>query len=130
MISRLKKIAEKQPVSSEQRENLARNESTIIDLYFQLFKQYAWLGSAAGGAVVFMIQLKLIDLDPKLYRAVAAFAISIFLSILSQQVLVSELAKGKSIFELKRKFELISAISLGSLGFGVGSIAALISNNS
>ncbi len=106
--------------NKDEMSNIRRNEASIIELHFELFKQFAWLGSATIGAIVLLIQLDVLSLNSALSKAIAAFAVSIILSIFGQVSLVSSLAAGKSINQLRSAMGLYTMLTLFVFGIGVG----------
>lgn len=53
--------------------NKIQNETITTELHFELLKQYAWLSSAIIGAVVILIQLKVLTLGSKVYIPLGCF---------------------------------------------------------
>jgi hypothetical protein len=86
-----------------------------------MFKQFAWLGSAAIGAIAILVRLEVLEVSTHLYIAFGAIAISILASIFAQINLVSLLGQGKTVYEQQLVLRIHLIISLLALGFGVGS---------
>ena len=116
----LDKIFDLKALTPEQIENIQRNEASIIEVYFEMFKQFAWLGSATIGGIVLLVQLNVLEMNAALSKEVAAFAISILLSIFGQISLVAALASGKTVAELRTAMTLYTIFILFVFGLGIG----------
>jgi len=120
----IKKIFSKKPETEEARANKLRNEEIFTDLLFQSFKQLAWLGSAAIGSLVVMARMGMLEKSSDLVEVAIAFAATIVVSIFAQLELVTNLSKGKSIYDQFRKLKVFLAIAIATLGFGMGMVSA------
>ncbi len=101
-------------------ENELKNESLTTELQFELLKQYVWLSSAGIGAIIALIQLKLIPIDKLYILSVVCFLISIINSFLGQDQLVDALLQGKTIFSIKKRLVIVKVISFFFWGMGLG----------
>lgn len=91
---------EEKPELDSAQQNKIKNETLTTELHFELLKQYAWLSSAAIGAIVVLVQLKAIEADKDLYVSLGFFVASIILSITGQDHIIDSLLKGKQIYDL------------------------------
>ncbi len=107
-------------------DNKIQNENTTTELHFELLKQYAWLSSAFIGAVVVLIQLKLITFEPKIFIVIGCFSFSILNCLFGQDFMVESLTKGKSIYDISSKIKVCRHLAVGALGVGSGLLAMLI----
>ena len=64
---------EEKPELDSAQQNKIKNETLTTELHFELLKQYAWLSSAAIGAIVVLVQLKAIEADKDLYVSLGFF---------------------------------------------------------
>jgi hypothetical protein len=101
-------------------ENKKKNETLTTELHFELLKQYAWLASAGIGAMIFLIQLKVVEMGNDVYIAFASLGLSIFFAIMGQDHIVDSLLKGKDIYKTSKILKLIRVASMICLGFGGG----------
>jgi hypothetical protein len=101
-------------------ENKLKNEKVLTELHFELLKQYAWFSSAIIGAVVVLIQMKIISFDSNVYIPLLCFCFSILNSLIGQDFIVESLTKGKSIYDISKKVYLLRMLSIFGLGLGVG----------
>jgi len=108
------------------KENRIQNQTTTTELHFELLKQYAWLSSAFIGAVVFLIQLKFIAFEPKIFIVLGCFGFSIINCLFGQDFMVESLTKGKSIYDISSKIKIYRHLALGGLGVGTGLLISLI----
>jgi hypothetical protein len=115
-------IVEKQANLTEENKN--RNETLTTELHFELLKQYAWLASSIIGVIVILIQLKVVELDRHIYVSIPSLALSIFISIISQDNIVDSLSKGKTIYCISKSLKVMRFCSLGLLSFGAGFFTA------
>ena len=106
-------------------DNKLKNETLTTELHFELLKQYAWLSSAIIGAVVFLIQLKVVSFDSSIYLPLGCFCFSILNSLIGQDFIVDSLTKGKTIYDISKKVHIFRALSMFGLGLGAG----LLTNN-
>ena len=90
---------EEKPELDSAQQNKIKNETLTTELHFELLKQYAWLSSAAIGAIVVLVQLKAIEADKDLYVSLGFFVASIILSITGQDHIIDSLLKGKQIYD-------------------------------
>lgn len=88
-----------------------------------MLKQYAWLSSAIIGAVVILIQLKVLTLGSKVYIPLGCFCFSILNSLIAQDYIVESLTKGKTIYDISKKVYILRNFSIFGLGLGVGLLA-------
>lgn len=102
------------------KENEINNESLTTELHFDLFKQYAWLSSAAIGVIIVLVQMKAIELGADIYSAIAFLAFSIITSLYGNDFIVDNLLKGKGIYEINKKLKLLRLITLFCSGLGFG----------
>lgn len=103
--------------------NKIQNETITTELHFELLKQYAWLSSAIIGAVVILIQLKVLTFGSKVYIPLGCFCFSIFNSLIAQDYIVESLTKGKTIYDISKKVYILRNFSIFGLGVGVGLLA-------
>ena len=103
--------------------NKIQNETITTELHFELLKQYAWLSSAIIGAVVILIQLKVLTLGSKVYIPLGCFCFSILNSLIAQDYIVESLTKGKTIYDISKKVYILRNFSIFGLGVGVGLLA-------
>jgi hypothetical protein len=96
------------------------DESVKVTLFFELFKQLAWLSSASIGAVVLILQLKQWPVTDMIIWALIALAISVLTSVLAQASMVSEMTEGKSLHQLKKMLTIMMACCLFLQGVGMG----------
>ena len=108
--------------------NKIKNETVTTELHFELLKQYAWLSSVIIGAVVILIQLKIVSFTSDLYIPFFCFGSSIFISLLGQDFIVDSLIKGKTIYCISSKIKVYRHISMFSLFVGVGMLAGTITS--
>ena len=104
-------------------DNKVKNETLTTELYFELLKQYAWLASAIIGAVVFLIQLKVVSFDSNIYAPLGFFCFSLINSLLGQDFIVESLTKGKTIYDISKKVHIFRWLSIIGLGIGVGMLS-------
>ena len=104
-------------------DNKVKNETMTTELYFELLKQYAWLSSAIIGAVVFLIQLKVVSFDSKIYAPLGFFCFSLINSLMGQDFIVESLTKGKTIYDISKKIQIFRWLSIIGLGIGVGMLS-------
>jgi hypothetical protein len=109
--------------------NKIKNETVTTELHFELLKQYAWLSSVIIGAVVILIQLKVVSFTSDLYIPLFCFGASIFISLLGQDFIVDSLIKGKTIYCISSKIKIYRYISMFSLFVGVGMLAGTITSD-
>lgn len=88
-----------------------------------MLKQYAWLSSAIIGAVVILIQLKVLTFDSKIYIPLGCFCFSILNSLIAQDYIVESLTKGKTIYDISKKVYILRNFSIFGLGLGEGLLA-------
>ena len=106
---------------TKKEENKARNETLTTELHFDLFKQYAMLASAMGGAFILMLQLSPdMTLDKDAFVSLALFGGSIFTSLSGKDYIVDSLLKGKDIYSISTRLKFHRYIALIALGMGVG----------
>ncbi|MFP3350025.1 hypothetical protein R0K04_01265 [Pseudoalteromonas sp. SIMBA_153] len=103
--------------------NKIQNETITTELHFELLKQYAWLSSAIIGAVVILIQLKVLTFGSKVYIPLGCFCFSILNSLIAQDYIVESLTKGKTIYDISKKVYILRNFSIFGLGVGVGLLA-------
>lgn len=115
---------EEKPELDSAQQNKIKNETLTTELHFELLKQYAWLSSAAIGAIVVLVQLKAIEADKDLYVSLGFFVASIILSITGQDHIIDSLLKGKQIYDASKFLKFIRTISMMCFGIGVGYLAA------
>ncbi|WP_042149193.1 MULTISPECIES: hypothetical protein [unclassified Pseudoalteromonas] len=115
-------IVEKQANLIEENKN--RNEALATELHFELLKQYAWLASSIIGVIVILIQLKVVEIDRYVYVSIPSLAISIFISIISQDKIVDSLSKGETIYCISKSIKVMRFCALGLLSFGAGFFTA------
>ena len=108
------------------RQNKIRNEALTTELHFDLLKQYAWLSSAAIGAIVVLVQLKAVEASKELYISLGFFVASIIMSITGQDHIIDSLLKGKHIYDASKVLKVIRTISMLCFGIGVGYLSANI----
>lgn len=101
-------------------ETKSKNETLTTELHFELLKQYAWLSSAAIGAIVVLVQLDVVEIGNDVYVCLGLLGLSIFLSLVGQDYIVDSLLKGKDIYKIAKVLKLIRNASLVCLGIGVG----------
>jgi hypothetical protein len=101
-------------------ENKIKNEALTTELQFELLKQYAWFSSAIIGAVVILIQLKLVPLDSGIYFPLGCFCFSILNSLIAQDYIVESLSNGVSIYDISKKIYYLRLLSIFGLGIGSG----------
>lgn len=118
---------EEKVVADASGDNKVKNETIATELHFELLKQYAWLSSAAIGAVIILVQLKLVEIGRDIYISLAFLGLSILLSLIGQDHIVDSLLKGKTIFRISKILKLIRLVSMGCFGLGIGYFAAVIS---
>jgi hypothetical protein len=109
--------------------NKVKNETVTTELQFELLKQYAWLSSVITGAVVILIQLKVVSFTSDLYIPFFCFGASILISLLGQDFIVDSLIKGKTIYCISNKIKIYRHISMFTLFVGVGMLAATITED-
>ncbi len=100
--------------------NIARNETLATELHFELLKQYAWLSSAAIGAMIILVQLKAVVIGTDIYISLGLLSLSIFISVLGQDYIVETLLKDKDIFKIAKKLKVMRYTSLYLMGTGAG----------
>ena len=122
-MNRFKNLVTAKEESAEIKENKLRNEAVLTDLYFQMFKQLAWLGSAIIGGTVILMRMDILELDKTTLFGIGLIAFTILNSIFCQVHLVEELAKGKTIYQIKKTLSIMLMISILALGAGVGSLS-------
>ncbi|MDO6565956.1 hypothetical protein Q4561_02685 [Alteromonas sp. 1_MG-2023] len=105
-------------------QNKIKNETLTTELHFDLLKQYAWLSSAAIGAIVVLVQLKAVEASRDLYISLGFFVASIIMSIMGQDHIIDSLLKGKRIYDASKVLKLIRWISMMCFGIGVGYLSA------
>ncbi|MEI5638366.1 MULTISPECIES: hypothetical protein [unclassified Pseudoalteromonas] len=105
-------------------DNKDKNETVTTELNFELLKQYAWLSSVITGAVVILIQLKVIQFNADFYIPFICFGASILISLFGQEFIVDSLLKGKTIYCVSNKVKIYRHTSMFTLSFGVGMLAA------
>ncbi|WP_435274837.1 hypothetical protein ACMAZF_16490 [Psychrobium sp. nBUS_13] len=101
-------------------ENKVKNETLTTELHFELLKQYAWLSSAVIGAIIFLVQLKAVEMGDDVYISLGLLGLSIFFSLVGQDHIVDSLLKGKDIYKMSKILKLIRGASMGCLGVGAG----------
>lgn len=109
--------------------NKANNETLTTELHFELLKQYAWLSSVITGAVVILIQLKVVSFSADLYLPFICFGASILISLLGQDFIVDSLLQGKTIYRISNKIKIFRYISMFTLFVGVGMLAGTITKD-
>jgi len=102
------------------KENKIKNETLTTELQFELLKQYAWLSSAIIGAVVILVQLKILTFDSSIYIPLVCFGFSILNSLFAQDFIVESLSKGKSIYDISKTVYILRILSIFGLGLGCG----------
>lgn len=107
-------------------DNKVKNETVTTELHFELLKQYAWLSSVITGAVVILIQLKVVQFTSDFYIPFICFGASILISVVGQEFIVDSLLKGKTIYCISNKVKIYRHISMFTLFLGVGMLAANI----
>lgn len=112
--------SEKQESTDVTELNKAKNETVTTELHFDLLKQYAWFSSAVIGALIILIQLKVIEIGQDIYVSIGLLGFSIVLSLTGQDYLVDSLLKGKSIYQISKILKLVRGASMGCLGLGSG----------
>jgi len=118
----LKNIFSLADPNDTEKDNMNRNESVLVELQFAMFRQFAWLGSTVIGAIVVLIQLKIIELQAPIYRAIFCFAFSIGTSIFGQIILISSLSRGKSIYDISTSMTIHTYLIVFLFGFGFGAL--------
>ncbi|GHG01489.1 hypothetical protein [Thalassotalea marina] len=112
--------SEKQESTDVTELNKAKNETVTTELHFDLLKQYAWFSSAVIGALIILIQLKVIEIGQDVYISIGLLSLSIIFSLTGQDYLVDSLLKGKSIYQMSKMLKFFRGLSMGCLGFGSG----------
>ncbi len=107
-------------------DNKVKNETVVTELHFELLKQYAWFSSVIIGAVVILIQLKVVSFSSDLYLPFGCFGASIFISLLGQDYIVDSLIKGKTIYGISKKIKIYRSLAMFTLFFGAGILTANI----
>jgi len=115
---------EEKPELDSAQQNKIRNETLTTELHFELLKQYAWLSSAAIGAIVVLVQLKAVEASKDLYISLGFFVASIIMSIMGQDHIIDSLLKGKHIYDASKVLKFIRTISMLCFGIGVGYLSA------
>ena len=92
--------------------NKIQNETITTELHVELLKQYAWLSSAIIGAVVILIQLKVLTFGSKVYIPLGCFCFSI-LKYKLQAVIIK-----KNIFHSLTTVALVAIIRQNSISKG------------
>ena len=105
-------------------EQKMKNETLTTELHFELLKQYAWLSSATIGAIIFLAQLKAIEVGTDVYISLGFLALSILFSLKGQDHIVDSLLDGKSIYSVSKYLKIIRSASMLCLGMGVGFLSA------
>ena len=100
--------------------NKLNNETVTTELHFELLKQYAWLSSVITGAVVILIQLKVVSFNSDLYMPFICFGASILISLFGQDFIVDSLLKGKTIYCVSNKIKIYRYTSMFTLFVGLG----------
>ena len=100
--------------------NKIQNETLTTELHFELLKQYAWLSSAIIGAVVILIQLKILTFGSNIYIPLGCFCFSILNSLIAQDFIVESFTKGKTIYDISKKVYILRNLSIFGLGLGAG----------
>lgn len=100
--------------------NKLKNETVTTELHFELLKQYAWLSSVITGAVVILIQLKVVSFNSDLYMPFICFGASILISLFGQDFIVDSLLKGKTIYCVSNKIKIYRYTSMFTLFVGLG----------
>lgn len=109
--------------------NKDKNETVATELQFELLKQYAWLSSAITGAVVILIQLKILSFSTDLYISFFCFGASIFISLFGQDFIADSLIKGKTIYCIANKVKIFRCISMFTLFVGVGVLLGTVTKD-
>lgn len=124
-------IAEKTETNEEAeasliQENKAKNETVTTELHFELLKQYAWFSSVVIGAVVILIQLKVVSFSADLYLPFGCFGASILISLFGQDYIVESLIDGKTIYDISKKTKIYRVLAMFTLFMGTGMLAATL----
>ncbi|MCZ8531693.1 hypothetical protein IW644_19705 [Alteromonas sp. PRIM-21] len=106
--------------------NKAKNETLTTELHFELLKQYAWFSSALFGAIIIMLQLKVVEIGNDVYVSLGCLGLSIFFSLVGQDYIVDSLLEGKDIYKITKAMKLIRVTSLILIGLGPGYFVACL----
>ena len=105
-------------------DNKVKNETVTTELHFELLKQYAWLSSVIIGAVIILIQLKVVPFSSELYLPFGCFGTSILISLFGQDYIVDSLVKGKTIYGISKQIKIFRHLAMFTLFFGTGILTA------
>lgn len=103
------------------------NEVLTTELHFDLLKQFAWLSSAAIGAVVVMLQLNAIEANKDIFISLGLLGFSILTAIYGQDYIVDSLLKGKNIYQIAKQLNRVRFITMFCFGIGLGYFSAATS---
>ena len=98
-----------------------KNEETVAELYFELFRQYAWLSSTAIGFVVILIQIDAVTLNLNITFSFISFILSTIGAIKGQEIIVDSMINKKEFYGVLKK---IRAFCMLLLGLGLGCFIA------
>ena len=88
--------------------------------FFELLKQYVWLSSAIIGAIILLVQLKVVPVDDVIYKTIGFLILSIFFALIGKDSIVDALLSGKTIYDVSTYMKLLRYLSMITLGLGVG----------
>lgn len=102
----------------------SRPPDIICQLWFEQFKQYAWLAVTAAGGTLLLLQSGFLAASVQTGGAVAAFSLSAGTAVIGQEKLVDHITVDRGIGNTIRAFRLASGLLLG---VGLGLLAAAVS---
>lgn len=111
------------PVNEDIAASKLRNEEITTQLHFDLLKQYAWLSSAGIGAMIVLIQLKVMILGPETFISLGMLGGAVITAVFGQDYLVDSLSRGKTIYEVEGKIKFYRYPSLALFGAAMGSVS-------
>lgn len=92
-----------------------------LQLSSELLRQMAWLGAAAAGGMLVLLEAEIMDIDWISGSALILFAATVLVSVRGQEMLVDRFADGRDIKTTARR---VRGLVMFLLGLGAGILGA------